>query len=147
MEPKLTIELVPGTQWGINLRSRLPKESWDFLRRKTYLKAGFRCEVCNGVGPKWPVECHEIWGYNDEENIQTLKGLIALCPLCHQVKHMGRSIHVGKAEETIQQLMDVNGWCDETAETYIINAFKVWEKRSRYNWQIDLSWLDQFVLD
>ena len=83
---KLTVELVPRSLWGINLRSELPKSKWDKLRKATYKKANFVCEICGGVGRKWPVECHEIWHYDDENKVQRLDGLIALCPPCHQVK-------------------------------------------------------------
>ena len=38
---------------------------------------------------------HEIWHYDDENFVQTLIGLIALCPSCHKSKHYGRAINVG----------------------------------------------------
>ena len=76
---KLTIELVPSTSWGNNLRSEanLSKDRWDTLRRQSYRKAGYRCEICSEKGPTHPVECHEIWHYDDETKTQTLKGLIS----------------------------------------------------------------------
>ena len=61
---KLTIELVPKTSWFTNLRSLVSKEQWDKIRNKVYWKAGYKCEICGSKGPKWPVECHEIWHYD-----------------------------------------------------------------------------------
>jgi hypothetical protein len=34
-------------------------------------------------------------GYNDEDKIQKLIGLISLCPIC--TKHIGRAIAMGKS--------------------------------------------------
>jgi hypothetical protein len=84
--PRLSIELVPATSWFDNLRSLLPPAEWDALRKATSQAAGHRCEICGGRGPKWPVECHERWQYDDATHVQTLTGLIALCPECHRVK-------------------------------------------------------------
>ena len=79
----LTIELVPRTAWLVNVRSEVSKSEWDKLRRATYKAAGYRCEICNGKGHKHPVECHEVFEYDDEEKSQTLKRLIAICPKCN----------------------------------------------------------------
>ena len=58
---RLTIELVPQTCWFSNVRSEVSAADWDRLRKLTSNAAGGRCEVCGGRGPRWPVECHEIW--------------------------------------------------------------------------------------
>jgi len=138
----LTIELVPKTAWYINLRSELPKEQWDKIRKETYKKANYKCEICGGKGKKWPVECHEIWEYDDENHIQTLKGLISLCPDCHQVKHAGLAKIKGKYEIIKKHLAKVNKWTIEEAEKYIEEQFDIWEKRSKYKWEIDYSWIE-----
>ena len=143
MQPKLTIELVPSTCWFTNLRSELSKQQWDTLRKATYRKANYRCEVCDGKGNKHPVECHEIWHYDDENYIQALKGLIALCPACHQVKHIGLAKLRGKGEEAANHLKKVNGWNNLQAQQYILEAFQIWNERSKYQWQLDLTWLEK----
>ena len=140
---KLTIELVPKNLWGKNLRSLVPKEKWDTLRRGCYKKARYICEVCGGLGDEWPVECHEIWKYNDKTHVQRLAGLIALCPACHEVKHIGRSRAVGKGEEAFAHLGKVNGWRAARTRDYVDQAFLDWRNRSRHEWQLDLSWLDK----
>lgn len=140
-DPRLTVELVPRGQWGINLRSELPKSEWDHLRRSVYQSANYRCEVCGGKGPKWPVECHERWDYNEETKTQTLVGLIALCPSCHEVKHIGRAGAVGRMEHALSHLMEINGWGDEEAVLYIENAFETWARRSSESWTLDISWI------
>lgn len=143
----LTIELVPSTCFYDNLRSTLPKDLWDYLRKKTYAKAKNRCEVCHGRGPNWPVECHEIWQYDDKKNVQKLAGLIALCPECHLVKHFGFSQIQGHAELSAEHLAKVNGWTKKQAEKHIESSFERWEERSQRRWDQDLSWLKQFGID
>jgi hypothetical protein len=81
---KLTIELIPKTCFFSNVRTLLPKKYWDLLRRSSYAKAGYKCEICGESGKnqgyKHEVECHEIWEYNDRLKIQKLLGLVSLCP-------------------------------------------------------------------
>lgn len=141
----LTIELVPSTVWYSNLRSELPKEQWDCLRKACYRKAGYVCEICGGKGPKWPVECHEIWDFNDERRTQTLTGLVALCPDCHSVKHIGLAGKRGRGREARDHLVKVNGWSREQANSYIRKSFEVWEERSRHEWTLDISWISQHL--
>lgn len=145
---KLTIELVPQTCWFSNVRDHVSSATWDKLRRHTYRQAGYRCEICGGKGEKHPVECHEIWHYDDAAKQQTLVGLIALCPSCHQVKHIGLATIKGKRQEATQHLANVNHWSQEETEQYIDLAFQVWQERSLSEWTFDLSWLQEnFGLD
>jgi hypothetical protein len=142
-QARLTIELVPKTCWFSNLRNRVTPPIWDKLRRETAQQAHHHCEICGGQGPRWPVECHEIWYYDDDRYIQRLVGLTALCPACHEVKHIGLAGVRGRAVIAKQHLAKVNGWSDDTAELYIEYAFLIWQQRSNYNWQLDLSWAHQ----
>lgn len=139
--PRLTIELVPRTCWFDNVRSAVSSSDWTRLRKQTARAAGWHCQICGGKGPRWPVECHEIWHYDDDTQCQTLTGLIALCPSCHEVKHMGFSELRGKKEEAVAHLALVNGWSLAGAFDYVDNAFELWSKRSGHTWQLDISWL------
>ena len=139
--PRLTIELVPSSCWFSNVRDHVTKEQWDRIRRKTYRDANYVCQVCGERGEKWPVECHEIWQYDDKNHVQKLAGLIALCPDCHKVKHIGYASISGNYQVAKAQLAKVNNWKEETAESYISSAFSVWKRRSRCEWKLDLSWL------
>jgi hypothetical protein len=139
--PKLTIELVPAAQWGDNLRSHLKPSQWDYLRNACYTRANHRCEVCGDVGKKHPVECHEIWDYNDSARVQTLVGLVSLCPACHQVKHMGRAAATGNLARALLHLMQVNEWPEDLAEEYVMRQFEIYGIRSSFGWTINLDWL------
>src|SRR3972149_3120297 len=83
---KLTIELVPASSWNQNLRNLLKPKTWENLRKSVYKKYNYKCAICNSGGI---LHCHEIWNYDDKSHIQKLKGFVALCELCHWVKHIG----------------------------------------------------------
>ena len=141
MEPKLTIELVPKTCWYSNVRSEVETEHWNLLRKQCYHDAGYKCEICGGSGLDYPVECHEIWEYDDRRWIQTLCGLIALCPSCHQVKHMGLAYIQGNYNKAVDHLMAVNEWDHNGAAMYVEDAFDTWSARSKHDWTLDITWL------
>jgi hypothetical protein len=141
---KLTIELVPRTSWFSNVRNEVEKRVWDSIRRACYKKAAYRCEICGGKGDKWPVECHEIWEYDDETYIQRLAGFIALCPSCHLVKHYGFASLNDKEEEAFNHFRKINHLSPGVAESYIDVAYRTWEERSQSKWQIDISILQKY---
>ena len=141
---KLKIELVPKTAWYKNVRSAVKKETWDIIRKDCYKRANYKCEICNGVGENHPVECHEIWNYNDSQKIQKLIGLIALCPNCHKTKHPGLANIKGELNIVINQLMRVNGMSKIEARKYIKDAFDIWKDRSRYFWKCDITYLENY---
>ena len=144
---KLTIELVPQSSWMNNVRAVLSKKQWDYLRSQVSSKAYDVCEICGGVGPKHPVECHEIWKYNEKTGIQKLEGMIALCPDCHSVKHFGFARISGKEEQALKHFMKVNGLKKKEAEKVILAAFELWTKRSTLEWKLDLSVLKEYGID
>lgn len=141
---KLTIELVPETCWFSNLRSELTPQQWDRVRHRCYLNANYRCQVCGGKGKKWPVECHEIWHYDDINHVQKLTGTIALCPACHEVKHIGHARIKGRETQALKHLARVNGWTITQARNYMFDCFRKWSGRSDYEWALDCTWLSRF---
>ena len=72
---KLDFQLVPDGCWYTNLRSALPKETWDRVRKKAYARAGGRCMICGKAGR---LEAHEVWEYDDKKHIQKLADVIAV---------------------------------------------------------------------
>ena len=140
MNQLLTLDLVPRTTWWVNLRTILPKGEWDRIRRESYRKANYRCEICGGVGPAHPVECHELWEFDDKTRTQKLVGLISLCPACHQVKHFGLAQINGKTKEAIRHLMKVNNWSASKADQHIRESFDEWKIRCLTDWKVDISY-------
>ncbi len=137
----LTVDLVPQTVWYKNLRSILNKEEWDIIRRWAYKKAGYKCEICGGKGDKWPVEAHEVWEYDNKNKIQKLIDVIALCPMCHKVKHIGLTQLRGEYDFALQYLAKVNNWSLNEAKEYIDRQVDVWRKRNMYEWETDISFV------
>lgn len=143
MNKQLTIELVPKTAWFSNVRSMISKKDWDILRREAYKKAGYKCEICGGIGKKHPVECHEIWQYDDKKHIQKLIRLTALCPACHEVKHIGLAHIRNRGEIAKEHLSKVNDWSKQKTNKYVQEQFNVWMGRSCSEWKIDITWLEK----
>ncbi len=143
-KPLLTVELVPSSCWYANVRSNVSKDEWDKIRRTVYRAANYQCEICGGKGAKHPVECHEEWHYDDESHVQKLVRMIALCPACHEVKHIGLAGVRGRREIALKHLSKVNGWSIEEAEKYVDQCFQVWRERTQHQWQLDTSYLKQF---
>jgi hypothetical protein len=140
--PRLSIELVPQPLWGTsNIRSILPRADWDALRRHVYVLAGYRCEICGGKGATYPLECHEVWAYDEDALTQKLVRLIGLCPACHEVKHYGRSCKIGRGEEARAHLQKVNGWDPLETSLHIHAATTEWKRRSANpGWKLVVDW-------
>jgi len=141
--PRLILDLIPHTCWFSNVRNHLEKEDWDKVRKKVFQYAYNVCEVCRGKGRKWPVECHEVFEYDEERKTQKLVRLVALCPTCHQVKHFGKAQMDGKEDEALAHLCKVNGWTRIQGRKYVNEQFDIYYRRSEIEWQLDLSYLTE----
>ena len=144
---KLTIELVPSTCFFSNVRSHVKQSQWDVIRKGVYRAADHECEICGGKGKRHPVECHEVWDYDDKNKIQTLVRMIALCPTCHKVKHAGLAQIKGELDIVIKQLIKVNNMTKREAVDYLQESFEVWAERSNYKWKLDINHLSKFGID
>lgn len=146
-QPKLMIELIPSTCHFSNVRTMVKPSEWNKIRKISYESANNKCEICGDVGTnqgyKHRIECHEVWGYDEETNIQKLIKLVSLCVFCHQVKHIGRTIKIGKFYQCIKQLAKVNKWTREQIDTHIAESFDVYKERSKFEWTLDLSLLNE----
>lgn len=142
---KLTIELVPNTSWGNNIRALMTKRQWNALRGMICDRAWGTCVICGNS--EQSLECHEVWSYNEKTQIQKLTGLLALCPNCHMVKHFGLARVQGKQDEASKHLRKVNGLNKQQAEDYVKEAFRIWRDRNQYYWTLDLSYLKRYGID
>jgi len=144
---KLSVELIPKTAWGSNVRDLLSPKEWKALRDQVCNKANNVCEICGGFGPKHLTECHEIFEYDDKNHIQTLTGMISLCPPCHMVKHIGFAHSQGRYSEALFHFMKINDLKKRPAEEYIGEAFELWQERSQHQWITNLSYLINYGID
>lgn len=140
---RLEIELIPESSWYDNARSQLPRAEWDRLRKMCYRRADYRCEICGerGVdqGFGHALECHEVWEFDEQDCVQRLIRLIALCPMCHKCKHPGKAHIDGFYEKVLKHLQKVNKIRENEALGMIEEAFTVWRNRSRKKWRVDVS--------
>lgn len=141
----LRLELVPEPCWGQNAHHWLRRADWDAVRRKIYIIADYICEICGEQGSQWPVECHEVWHYDDKRHVQTLVDLKAVCPLCHMTIHFGNALREGRREEAIRHLCKVNGWSKDEAEQHVADSFQKYWQRNRYSWRTDMKYIDKYL--
>ena len=138
---KLAIELVPRPLWGINLRTEMGRTNWDKLRKSVYAEYGYQCGICGSSNVS--LHCHERWVYDDQEHVQKLEGFIALCELCHHVKHIGRAGILAKQgklnlDTVIEHFMKVNNCSREEYEEHRKEAFSQWNERNKFSWTCDV---------
>lgn len=137
----LTIELVPNSSWYQNLRSILTKKEWDIVRKDSYHRAKGKCVICQKEVTR--LEAHETWEYDEENGIQKLVEVRALCRECHEVKHYGRTNLYGRGQEAEEHFCKVNHCSDEIFELVCDKAFADWSRRNKINWKLDISWLEE----
>jgi len=144
--PKLSIELIPSTCFFSNVRSMVSSKDWNKIRGISYMNADNKCEICGSTGKKQGynhnVQCHEVFEYYDKLCVQKLVKLVSLCVVCHLVKHIGRSIKVGKKDECFAQLAKVNKWNQQQINEHIETSFEVYKERSQFEWSLDLTILN-----
>lgn len=142
--PKFIVELVPKTCFFSNVRSQVSTKDWDWLRKETYKQANHRCEGC---GAKGRMEAHEIWHYDDQKKIQKLFGLSCYCNMCHLCHHLGFAEIKGKLPQVKKHLAKINQWTPGETQAYIEAVFEVWFHRSKSQWALDLSFLDDCEIE
>jgi hypothetical protein len=71
---QLTVEPVPKTSWYNKVRALVDKMTWDRIRHPVWPQAEYRCEIYGGRGPEHPMECYEVWRYDDWTRVQMLFG-------------------------------------------------------------------------
>lgn len=133
----LQINIVPKTAWYKNLRTYFSENEWRKIRKYVYKRANYQCEICGGVGKKHKVEAHEEWIYDDENHIQKLDRIYALCPACHLCKHPGYAKVNYRQKEVVEQLMKVNKYDLDAANQQIREAMAVYLERSNHEWTLD----------
>lgn len=138
----LTVDAFPANlATHINMSSSLPEEEWSSIRKATYKNANYMCEVSGGVGTEWPVECHELWRFDEGSQTLQLRGFMALHPEIHVAKHLERQQEDKRRQQAIWMLQAMNEWTVTEAEEYWKFARDTAMRRSGQEWKLDLSWL------
>ena len=137
----LFVDLIPKSCWFKNVRSNINSSDWNLIRKHIYNRVNYICECC-GIDTKLnkkQLEAHERWHYDNKNKIQKLVRIIALCRDCHQSTHIGYAEITGNYQKAYNHLKKVRDFDDIDCEDHINRAFELWEKRNKYNWELDLS--------
>jgi hypothetical protein len=132
---------LPGSSWYDNVRSAVSQDEWRRLKKATYECYGHRCACCGDRGPEWPVECHEVFSFDDRRGVQRLEHLVALCPPCHEVNHIGLASTRGRFDVAISHMMAVTGRSRNSCRREAVESMRLANVRSRRKWTVDLSYV------
>lgn len=140
----LNIELIPDGCWKENLRTMFPQKVWDVIRKQAYKEADGKCMICGRKVNR--LEAHERWNYDEENGIQILKDVIAVCKNCHECIHIQRTTLIGREKEASEWFMKVNN-CSYV--DYLHCVGKANEDQKRRNkvseWKVDLRYLQKYL--
>ena len=141
---KLNFELVPDSCWYSNLRSVLPPGGWDIVRKKAYAMAGGKCIICGA--PTARLEAHEQWSYDEENAVQKLENVIAVCHACHGGIHIGRTQLMGREKEASEHFMKGNNCTYAEYRRALGEANEAHRRRNKIpEWKLDISKLRDFL--
>lgn len=136
--PVILPDMLPNSTWEQNIRHLYGTPLWDRLRKHAYSSVGYRCTICGAQGK---LEAHEAWELENETQTQRLVGILALCPLCHKVHHLGIARRLGMLPQVKLHMQTLNGWTAREVDAAISEAYEVWEQRCEWPWTVDLSYL------
>ncbi len=141
---KLNFELVPDECWYSNLRSLLPPAAWDAIRKAAYARANGHCMICGEQSSR--LEAHEQWSYDIPSKTQKLENVIAICPLCHAVIHIGRTQLKGDERKAEEHFRKVNNATYSEYRKALGEANKRHQELNRVDeWALDLSKLKELL--
>lgn len=143
--PPLRMELVPEACWNINLCQKLPGRDWQKLRKIILSAYAGECEVCclRPEGRARALDVHERWDYNERTGVQRLVRLSPLCFTCHGCTHFQRSLAVGRRDEVVPHMMDINGWTFEQLVAHQEASIADWHRRNEIKWRLDVSYIEE----
>ncbi len=142
---RLRADMLPPTVWGSNIRAMAltagPK-LWDALRFPVCAAAKNLCESCGNPAPnnRRP-DCHERWEFTTTgpTPVQRLRRLVALCPTCHEVQHIGLANIKGRIGDVQATLMRINNWTAREAKQDLQRAEHRYQAIKEIEFDLDLS--------
>ncbi len=138
---KLNFELVPDACWGVNLRNAYP-DLWKVVSKIIRDRANSKCTICGEYSNK--LEAHEVWEYS-LKGVQKLKDIIAVCPLCHSVIHIGRTELKGDIVLAEKHFMKINACSYSEYRKALGEAVSKHKELNKISeWITDLSFIKNF---
>lgn len=105
----LTMPNIPQPLHGKGLQPRtiVGPSKWNFLRKKCYMDAHYKCQACGAdCSEKGKAQAHELFSIDYATGTSKFERLVCLCPTCHL-----RFIHSGRMFTMLKKnnpLMPVN---------------------------------------
>lgn len=92
------------------------------------------------------LDAHEQWEYDEGNAVQRLKGIIAVCPACHAVIHIGRTSLKGDIRAAEEHFMKVNGCTYAEYRAALGEANRAHIRRNKVpEWKLDISALINYI--
>lgn len=135
---------MPDSCWRSNLRTLLPKGAWQKIRKIALGRAQGKCEICGAETSR--LEVHENWSYDEQNKVQKLESVNAICKGCHSVIHAGRTQLAGNEDKMIAHFCKVNDCSYSDYRRALGKANEDHARRNRVDeWQLDASYLVSLV--
>lgn len=127
---KLIPVLIPKPLWGVNAHNLLEGQCWQNIRRNTFLRSDYCCVICQR---KKPLECHEVFKFDDEKGVAVLLRLEGRCEDCHACNHLGRLKKVNPKgfKRALAYIGFVNQITPQVVIRIVGEAFDVHKSRTR----------------
>ena len=145
----LPIELIPKSMHQYNVRARITEEQWKAVCKVVHKKNvgnKWHCQVCHQKGTtqgfNHPVECHEVWEFDDKTRTQKLVNLKTLCPLCHKFTHLGLATKQGFANTVKEHGLRIRRMSISSIEKELKQQYSIANERGQYNWKLDLTYMN-----
>ena len=146
----LPIELIPKSMHQYNVRARITEEQWKVVCKVVHrnnVGNKWHCQVCHQKGTtqgfNHPVECHEVWEFDDKTRTQKLVNLKTLCPLCHKFTHLGLATKQGYANTVKEHGSRIRRMSISSIEKELKHLYEINNERSKTRWKLDLTYLNQ----
>ena len=90
--PILVMPNVPRPLHGKGMQPRTIYGStvWNFMRKKAYMNANYKCEICGCEPTKGNLHAHELFRYDYLKQEGEFVRVVAICRDCHNFIHSGR---------------------------------------------------------
>lgn len=142
---KLTVEILPRTQYMQFLHTEVYEQQWDYIASLCYHRASGVCEYCDS---EENLMYHTAWKYDNSTKLATVAGVELMCEKCYQAKSIDNLFIKPKAhDDLINHLIKVNDISFNDAKNEVAQAYKECIERSKVIWVMDVSrqkaWLNE----
>lgn len=128
--PTREVLIAPEPLISLTAESCLKRRVWAAIRQQTLEDAESRCSDCRAAPPdRRNLHAHEVWEFDDDQQIAVLAGIRCVCAACHAAIHAppGAGPNSG-GFAAWRAYGDDHAWAKRLVE--------IRERRSRIGWTI-----------